>query len=280
MAGLRGMGAIAGMVLGILGVGLGVGSAIAKDAVGTPPAQKTTQADPQSLLGSWQGRQAGTKNTDLTLVFRPGGKLFMIANRKGEFNAIAMGYRANFQQQPIALDVALGIGEPLLPGIVELKGDQLRWQTATDEKRPTQFDQTASLFTKVPTKPSIPTMEPELEGGWVIGQLTIAQLVHTLDTGKFAPKLSDLQWPTETPNYRYDLQGSPYSADEIRIVARAKRSDLKSFTAGIVRSPESPNRVVIAAICQSFQASRMAPSMPMMAKGKSELVCPPGSVKI
>ena len=127
----------------------------------SPPASTTQPTNPvtQKLLGQWQAKDASLDNT-LTLIFMPDGKLYILLPDSQNPMAIAFGYQINPKPQPMHLDVTVSKDQKPVLTIFELTGDnQMRLQldnTSPGQPRPEAFSPTATLFTKVSDKPTLP----------------------------------------------------------------------------------------------------------------------------
>lgn len=113
----------------------------------------------QKLLGQWQAKDASSEIT-LTLVFTPDGKLYILLPDAQNPMAIAFHYQVNPKPQPMHLDVTVSKDQKPVLTIFELTADnQMRLQldsTSPGKPRPKTFSPTATLFTKVSDKTTLP----------------------------------------------------------------------------------------------------------------------------
>ncbi|OUC15282.1 MAG: hypothetical protein B0A82_08000 [Alkalinema sp. CACIAM 70d] len=249
----------------------------------TPPTPSASFT--QQLLGRWQGRPQGTA-ADILMSFQPAGRLAMVSVVKGQFTGTLLHYEVNDSPTPVHLDISksnttsaglLGIAE-FQPAPSASSPPTLRWQLAPT--RPRQFGPQAHWLTQVaPESAPIAPIAADLEGVAYLRKLTIEQLFYILQQETFALEVQTLHLPSETPNYRYQIQPSPYDRQQLRMTATAKRLGLKSFTTGIFPVQVNQEQRWLAGICQSYRASQIAPAMPTITK-QEDFQCPPGSVKI
>ncbi|BAZ31664.1 hypothetical protein NIES4074_41370 [Cylindrospermum sp. NIES-4074] len=265
------------------------------------PSQPAKPTNPisQKLLGQWKAQEPSDP-TNLSLIFTPEGKFFLLLPNLDKFVAAEFKYRINPTPQPMHLDVTIpGNPQPVLT-IFEFTADgQLRLQlneTDPGKPRPKAFSSTATLFKKVSDSTTLPENTQltnsdsgdstrkgtEADAKQIIGAMNRAQQAYYLEYGKFATTINELQIgiKPETENYRYRIVPQGKGNQSIINTATAKKPDLKSYTGIVfVRKVKGQDYdVTNAAICETVKPSTIAPSKPKIPTQESQPVqCPVGS---
>jgi hypothetical protein len=298
-------GRMAHLSLLLLLCGLGV-PAIAHATLPSIAQLLPTQIDPvlQKLQGQWQRtttpelKYPEFKYTE-TFVFAPGGKLFFLGiGSEVETFAIQYTYTINSVPRPMHLDVTFpGTGDRAQTIFDFTPDGNLRLQLSLGNlgvPRPTTFTDKNPPFQKLS---DFPSLRPDLnramtqvgmeemgesEGRRFMALLNQAQIAYHLENGRFAdlPVQFGINTPLETTHYRYQIERSGDASERIKLVGRAKRSGLKSFSAAVF-SIKLDNRwdILLARVCETFRPSLFAPAMPKLT-GTPEtwsIQCPPGS---
>ncbi|MCU0550766.1 MAG: type IV pilin-like G/H family protein [Leptolyngbya sp. Prado105] len=245
------------------------------------------------LSGRWQG--IFDEKYPMGFLFSPDGKFIMVFGSNGVESTMLSGTTANYKldatTQPMHVDITIpDAKEPVLT-IAELSDPQtLRMQikdTNPGKPRPTQFSDRTQM-----QKVSDRAIEPldsakftqaaqssEGEGRVVIQALAQSALFSTVEAGKLPTNLEQLGLPTNnTPNYRYQLQTQP---DQITLIARPKKANLKSYISVVIKGSERKIDFVSTAVCQSVRPSLFAPPTPRLASsfasGNKPVTCGIGS---
>jgi hypothetical protein len=265
------------------------------------PSQPAKPTNPisQKLLGQWKAQEPSDP-TNLSLIFTPEGKFFLLLPNLDKFVAAEFKYRINPTPQPMHLNVTIpGNPQPVLT-IFEFTADgQLRLQlneTDPGKPRPKAFSSTATLFKKVSDSTTLPentqltNSDPgdstrkgtEADAKQIIGTMNRAQQAYYLEYGKFATTINELQIgiKPETENYRYRIVPQGKGNQSIINTATAKKPDLKSYT-GIVFIRKVKGQdydLTYAAICETVKPATIPPSNPRIPTQESQAVqCPVGS---
>jgi hypothetical protein len=271
---------------GLISIGLISQSVMAlptKEAVQTP-----------SIAGRWQG--TFDDKYPMGFLFSPEGKFIMVFGIDGIKPTVLAGTTANYKidatKKPMHVDITVpDAKEPVLT-IADLPDSQtLQIQmkdTNPGKPRPTKFtDQTkmqrvsdraiepldSAKFTQA-------AQSSEGEGRVVIQVLAQSALFSTVESGKFPTKLEQLGLATNnTQNYRYQLQTQ---SDQITLIARPKKANLKSYISVVMKGSERKIDFASAAVCQSVRPSLFAPAAPRLASpfmsvGNQPVTCGIGS---
>lgn len=255
----------------------------------------------QKLLGQWEGRETFSPvPRNLTLIFTPEGKLFMLVPDSNKFVAVEFKYGINPTPKPMQMDVTISNNPTPVLTIFEFTADdQLRLQlydTNPGKPRPKAFSQTASLFKKVSDITTLPDntqlldppsvedqirKEPEVEAKQLIGSMNRAQQAYYIEYSKFASTINQLQVgiKPETETYRYRVVPSRQGSQSVISTAAAKNPELKSYTGVVFVRKVKGETLTYSAICETVKPSTIPPVQPQLPKKESQQVqCPAGSL--
>lgn len=245
---------------------------------------QTKPVDPvgQQLLGQWQGTFATGKSAPnpgaMGFMFIPNGKAVMFfAEERLGLIAAAIDYAIDSKPKPMHIDFKpVTFNKPVL-SIFELPNSQtLKLQlekTNPGLPRPKEFKEEGQ-FRKISDTTIVPLTQlaqaeqsKETEGQWVMKSIAQSALIHKLATQQFPTTLAQLGLDnSETKNYRFQLSTQ---ADQLTIVARAKKAGLRSYIGIVVqrelKEREKQQAVAFSAICQTSRPSLIAPLSPKVA---------------
>ncbi|MCY7320811.1 MAG: type IV pilin-like G/H family protein [Phormidesmis sp. CAN_BIN36] len=258
-----------------------------------PPYGKSPQLDAvaQQLLGTWRGKDPGApSDPPVTLLFAPDGTLMVSFAKGQETIALRSRYQLNTQTRPMQMSWFLG-EKPKASTIFEFIADgRLRFERF-EEVTPKKF-KVSTLMQKIS---DATTLKPDVQARQITGQsgeaearlyldlLAQAQQAYHLETGKFATSITQLglDLKSETADYRYQVMPQGDEAQQIKLVGRAKRSGLKSFTGAVFSIPKVaalPEGYVSSLVCETSRASQLAPPMPQYPSFPFKVLqCPSGS---
>ncbi|WP_448561617.1 type IV pilin-like G/H family protein [Trichothermofontia sp.] len=294
------------LVLGCLGGGVGnIPQTWAKEPAPTANLAEETTAEPitQAILGRWQ-----TQNPDMTLVFAPEGKLFLLLNTDTEVKlAEELRYHLNPDTQPMQIDLTLNQGETIAT-IFELmpvstaspqENRQLRLELthiAPGDERPTAFSDRVLVFqqtSRSTTPPQATTIQGfeqrqtqarEREAQLYMGALAQAQAAFYQRYGKFAATLEEFVagLEPETAFYRYRVVPAANPRLGVTLMAQAKTSGLRSFTSLVFANLGSTPPQIGSTLCQSTRPSTIPPTLlvQMPVQDPQQVRCPLGAQAI
>ncbi|KAM3090683.1 type IV pilin-like G/H family protein [Phormidesmis sp. 146-35] len=266
---------------------------VAQIAKPSPDKSSRLSAVNQQLVGEWRGKEPGVRSNSLiTLIFAPDGTLIASFMKGQEMVALRSRYELNTQTQPMQMRWLLGEMSKSST-IFEFAPDgRLRLERFQDAKTPQKFE-VDTLMQKISDsttfKPDAQAIKQvagqsgEPEARRYLDLLTQAQQAYHFETRKFATSIAqlDLDLKLETADYRYQIVSQGDAAKQIRIVGRAKRPDLKSFTGAVFSVSEVatlPGGYLSSLVCQTIGPSELTPAMPKSPSFPfAEVRCPSGS---
>ncbi|AFZ23615.1 hypothetical protein Cylst_1325 [Cylindrospermum stagnale PCC 7417] len=267
------------------------------------PSPQPTNPISQKLLGQWEGQDSLSPPKDapnLTLIFTPEGKLFLLLPDFNKLVAVEFKYGINPAPKPMHMDVTISNNpKPVLTIFEFTADDQLRLQlydTNSGQPRPKAFTQTASLFKKVSDNTRLPDntkvidpvgvedqtrKEPEVDAKQIIGLMNRAQQAYYLEYSKFASTIKQLQAgiKPESETYRYQVVPSRQGSQSVINIAAAKKPELKSYTGVVFFRKVNGETLTYSAICETEKPSTIPPVQPQLPTKESQPVqCPAGSI--
>jgi type IV pilus assembly protein PilA len=125
-----------------------------------------------------------------------------------------------------------------------------------------------------------PHIAKQSEARMTLGAAKRSQTQYITENGKFADSMEalGLGLPSETPNYHYQILKSA-NAKSVVVIAQAKNSDFKSYTAAAFAINSGRKKTnIVSGICETDKASVTPPAMPLPPiKGSQKIQCPQGS---
>ena len=113
-----------------------------------------------------------------------------------------------------------------------------------------------------------------------LGSITKAQQAYYVEQGNFATSINKLALSLNLDSENYSYQITPQSPNNksVIITAKAKKTDLKSYTSAVFAIKEGNEIKTIRGICESDRASTTPPAIPLLSSNKLSIVkCPAGS---
>lgn len=261
-----------------------------------PPVDLLAVTAPESIaeaiLGQWH-----TAALDMTLVFAPEGKLFLLLDAAaGVKLAEEIRYHLNPDAQPMQIDLTLNQNETIAT-IFELTPDrQLRLElthVAPGDERPTGFTDQVLVFkqtSRSTTPPQAGTIQAfdqrqnqarEREAQLYMGALAQAQEAFYQRYDKFAATLDEFVAgiEPETDFYRYMVVPNANPTLGVTLMAQAKAPGLRSFTSVVFAHPGQDAAQVGTTLCQSARPSTIPPTLlvQMPVQDPQQVRCPSGA---
>ncbi len=246
----------------------------------------------EAILGQWH-----TPALEMTLVFAPEGKLFLLLDAEaGVKLAEELRYRLNPATQPMQIDLTLNQNETIAT-IFELTPDrQLRLEltrVAPGDERPTAFTDQVLVFqqtSRSTTPPQAGVIQDfdqrqnqarEREAQLYMGALAQAQEAFYQRYDKFAATLDEFVAgiEPETDFYRYMVVPDANPALGVTLMAQAKTPGLRSFTSLVFAHPGEEASQVGTTLCQSARPSTIPPTLlvQMPVQDPQQVRCPIGA---
>ncbi|MBE9012304.1 hypothetical protein IQ250_19075 [Pseudanabaenaceae cyanobacterium LEGE 13415] len=256
----------------------------------------------QQLVGRWETQ---VKRTDapMGMRFSPSGRLIFAFETGLDTQtrmAFSLNYSIDAKPNPMHLDFRLEKPrnaherQPVSTIFDFPSSGRLRVHIKNlrpGEPRPTQFDRPAEL-SKVSdsaivfpdaTKLTQAEQSKDGEGRLAMQSLALSSLYSSLETQKF-PTLEQLGLKNDTTqNYRYQLQAS---SDQLTLIARPKKGNLKSYVAVVLRFPVEGQDYGATKVCESVRPSQIAPPLPKIPNppngilARDKIQCGSGSAAI
>ncbi len=278
-------------LMGTAAISLSHPQAIAQIAKPSSDQSSQLNAVIQQLSGKWQFLNSST-NSPRTIVYAPDG-VVITSDTTGSQTFTASGcYKVNASTQPMQITTFV-VEKDQDTTIFEFTPDgHLRLGKKYEATIPKKFAESV-LLKKISNdttlKPDAQAAKQlagqsgEAEARLYLALLTQAQLGYYLKTKKFATSIAQLglDLKSETADYRYQIVPQGDETRQIKLVGRAKRSGLKSFTGAVFSEPKDVPLVgesLSGLVCETFRASQLAPATPQYPSYLfKELQCPSGS---
>lgn len=260
-----------------------------------PPLTNAVQA---RFVGQWRARDIFP--VPLTVIFTPEGKFYILHSSFALEPPVAyeFGYQINPNTQPMQLDLTEPGGQSLKTIFEFINDGQMRVELIglrPDEPRPTAFTTGAILIEKVSNLTALPrntqitnlgeqqSRGRQAEGKQNIGTMNRAQQAYYLENDKFSTTIEELGVGIrpETENYRYRIVPQGNQTQSVMMTAQAKKSQLRSYTAGVFVVKTNNENLTIGVICETDKPSSTPPAMPIASKNAAgEFQCPAGSHRL
>jgi hypothetical protein len=292
------------LILSVLG--LSNPTTLAQNTTPSPtPADPATKLELPELLGQWEVKQFNGNGFNVSLIFTPEGKLYLMAPYSyllsrsygsSSIEAFEVPYKINPNTKPMQVDVILGSEKENIKTIFDMTSDgKIRVELLglnPGESRPTEFTtgsilmEKVSNFTKLPRNTKITSFAKQKaeasqsEGRQRIGSMTRAQQAYFLENDKFAGSIKDLALGinSETTNYSFRTISQGNQKQQVVMTATAKKPELKSYTGIVYLIKNKKDVFTQSAICETEQPSMTAPAKPKLPTKSTETVqCPSGS---
>ena len=275
----------------VLWMGLMGTAAIAQIAKPSLDRSPQPNAVIQQLSGKWQFLNSPT-NPSITVIYAHDG-VVITSRTTGSQTFTASGrYKVNASTQPMQITTFV-VEKDQDTTIFEFTPDgHLRLEKKYEVTIPKKFVESV-LLKKISNdttlKPDAQAAKQlagqsgETEARLYLALLTQAQMSYYLKTKKFATSIAQLglDIKSETADYRYQIVPQGDETRQIKLVGRAKRSGLKSFTGAVFSGPKDvplAGEFLSGLVCETFRASQLAPATPQYPSYLlKELQCPSGS---
>ncbi|WP_421655171.1 type IV pilin-like G/H family protein [Leptothermofonsia sp. ETS-13] len=248
-----------------------------------PASPSQTISITQRLLGKWQ-QQGTPPGETFAIVFGSDSKAAFFISTPEWTIAFHSGYKVDANAQPMRLNFSHASNSDAKVFDFTTDG-QLRLQ-GIGQVQPSGF----SVFKKISTKPTLllepqivarpaqANPSPESEGRLYTSSMHQAQQAYYLKNSAFASTIAQLglDLKPETENYHYQIELPGNAGEQVRVIGRAKRPELKSFT-GAVFKTQVDNRynILLGVVCQTERPSLTPPAMPFLDGTRPQ--CPAGS---
>jgi len=122
----------------------------------------------------------------------------------------------------------------------------------------------------------------EVEAKIMLGTINMLQQPFLIENHRFASTSEELELgiPAETENYEYKVFALDPS--QAQVTAKAKQRGLRSYTGAVFVVKDDPlGQSITVAVCETDQASQIAPAMPQAPQSSGHgIKCPSGSKQV